>query len=87
MARDLFMRLAAIRTQSEFLQLATRYKGMLGHLQTLRERFARTLDEAAKKPVPLLSSQIARYAEEAAKSMLDEVSQWRSLLYTHEIER
>jgi len=79
--------LAAIRTQSEFLQLATRFRGMHAHLQVLRDRLARTLDEAAARAVPLLSAQIARYAMEAARSMLDEVSQWRSLLFTHEIER
>lgn len=79
--------LAAIRTQSEFLQLATRYKGVRAHLQALQRRFARTLDDARDKSSPLLSSQVARYAEEAARAMLDEVNQWRSLLYTHEIER
>jgi hypothetical protein len=79
--------LAAIRTQSEFLQLATRYTGMRAHLQSLRERFQSTLDAAERSPSPLLSTQIATYALEAARAMLDEVSQWRSLLFTREIER
>ena len=79
--------LAAIRTQSEFVQLATRYKGMCAHLSALRERLSAALAAAQHSGTPLFSAQIARFAEEAVGSMLDEVSQWHSLLFTHEIER
>lgn len=79
--------LAAIRAQGEFLQLETRYRGMLAHLKDLRQRFERVLRSAEDQPFPLLSACIGRYTEEAATAMLDEVNQWRSLLYTHEMER
>ena len=79
--------LAAIRTQSEFVQLATRYKGMCAHLLALRQRLGATLAAAQAGEVRVQSARIALDAQEAIGAMLDEVSHWRGLLYTHEIER
>jgi hypothetical protein len=78
--------LAAIRAQGEFVQLETRYKGMQVSLEDLRVRFAATLRDAEAHPMPLLSWRLANYTKEAAAWMLDEVSQWRGLLHTREIE-
>ncbi len=78
--------LAAIRAQGEFVQLETRYKGMKRRLSELRKAFQTILEEGSAKPMPLLSWRLARHTKEAAGWMLEEVSQWRSLLQTKEIE-
>lgn len=79
--------LPAIRVQGEFAQLEVRYRGMLISLTQLRKEFAATLEEATQAPIPLLSERLAVYTSRAAAWMLEEVSHWRSLLETNEIER
>jgi len=79
--------LPAIRVQGEFAQLEVRYRGMLISLTQLRKEFAATLEEATQAPIPLLSERLAVYTSRDAAWMLEEVSHWRSLLETNEIER
>jgi len=71
--------MAAIRAQGEHPQLAARYSGMMAHLMTIRTELIR--DTSAK------SWRLSGYSQRAAQAMIAEVSQWRSLLSTNEIER
>lgn len=79
--------LAAIRAQGEFAQLELRYRGMLESLRELQREFTATLDEARHVQIPLMSERLAVYTSTATAWMLEEVSHWRGLLETNEMER
>lgn len=76
--------LAAIRAQGEFAQLEIRYRGVHAALAEIGVGIEGLLKEPAQ---PLLSARLARLTREATAAMVEEVSLWRTLLITNEIER
>lgn len=80
--------LAAIRAQGEFVQLENRYRSVHAHLCDIESQLDRVRLKAAdsRNGSPLLSWRLARLLKHASDAMIQEVSYWRVLLVTNEID-